>query len=76
MVLKKADQAERGRAHAGRDAAEVEVSRQVRGDEDELEAAGEEGGRHVDEAAMVPRVAQRGAQALRRADGTGGSSLP
>ena len=63
------DQRERGGADARRHAAELEVLRQVGGDEHELEAAGEVGDGHRDEAAVLRRFAQRLAQRQRQRGG-------
>src|SRR5205814_706661 len=57
--VEEADQRKRARRDPRRDAADHEVRRQVRGEEDELEAAREERERHEDVAAVAHRLAQR-----------------
>src|SRR6266513_2061663 len=57
--VEEADQRERACPYSGRNAAELQVRGQVRGDEHELEAAREERERHEEIAAMSHRPAQR-----------------
>src|SRR5438132_617619 len=56
--VEQADQRERARSYSWCNAAELQVRGQVRGDEHELEAAGEEGERHEQVAAVPHRLAQ------------------
>ncbi len=55
--VEQSDQRQRARRHARRHAADLQVRRQVGGDEHELEAAGEERRRHEQVAAVAHRFA-------------------
>ena len=57
--VEQADERQRARPNAGRYAAKCQVCGQVRHNEHQLEAAGEEGERHEEIAAMPDRFAQR-----------------